>query len=233
MILHDDEEAKKVVLFYIIYSFIYFPILLCLLIWSKGLDIVGKYNFQSILIMIVVAEVTKYFVTNWYYQRHDYSLSRKTDNSILANITRLFSRNKFKEGGKTVFLVMIMTGIYFMMAILYGAEIFTKHEESLMLSSLLSVLTVFPVCLNLGSHAFLPLLLGVKPSNKLEMLLAQNMYLTLGGAWLGAMVIPLDWDRPWQAWPIPCSLGAMAGFITSHVIMIQRLRDVPQRRHKS
>ena len=31
------------------------------------------------------------------------------------------------------------------------------------------------------------------------------------GSWLGAFPIPLDWDRPWQAWPITCCLGAVAG----------------------
>ena len=32
------------------------------------------------------------------------------------------------------------------------------------------------------------------------------------GASCGGMVIPLDWDRPWQKWPIPCVAGAVAGF---------------------
>ena len=31
------------------------------------------------------------------------------------------------------------------------------------------------------------------------------------GAWLGVLPIPLDWDRPWQAWPIPCVVGAIVG----------------------
>ncbi|PLW50160.1 hypothetical protein PCASD_01842 [Puccinia coronata f. sp. avenae] len=31
------------------------------------------------------------------------------------------------------------------------------------------------------------------------------------GAWLGAIPIPLDWDRPWQAWPITCVVGASLG----------------------
>lgn len=31
------------------------------------------------------------------------------------------------------------------------------------------------------------------------------------GAWLGAIPIPLDWDRAWQAWPIPCAVGAICG----------------------
>ncbi|KAI1894415.1 hypothetical protein AGOR_G00115570 [Albula goreensis] len=38
------------------------------------------------------------------------------------------------------------------------------------------------------------------------------------GAWLGAFPIPLDWDRPWQVWPISCSLGATFGFLTGLII---------------
>ena len=31
------------------------------------------------------------------------------------------------------------------------------------------------------------------------------------GTWFGAFPIPLDWDRPWQAWPITCVIGAVIG----------------------
>ncbi|XP_067844893.1 phosphatidylinositol-glycan biosynthesis class F protein isoform X2 [Heptranchias perlo] len=41
---------------------------------------------------------------------------------------------------------------------------------------------------------------------------------SLFGAWLGAIPIPLDWDRPWQVWPISCTLGATLGFTISLVI---------------
>jgi hypothetical protein len=33
------------------------------------------------------------------------------------------------------------------------------------------------------------------------------------GAWLGAFPIPLDWDRPWQAWPVTCVYGSLFGFL--------------------
>ena len=33
----------------------------------------------------------------------------------------------------------------------------------------------------------------------------------LAGAWLGAFVIPLDWHRDWQLWPVPCVYGAIGG----------------------
>jgi len=44
---------------------------------------------------------------------------------------------------------------------------------------------------------------------------ANTLFNKLGamvGAWVGAWTIPLDWDRPWQIWPIPCALGAVGGY---------------------
>uniref|UniRef100_A0A094ZJU8 Glycosylphosphatidylinositol anchor biosynthesis protein 11 n=1 Tax=Schistosoma haematobium TaxID=6185 RepID=A0A094ZJU8_SCHHA len=38
------------------------------------------------------------------------------------------------------------------------------------------------------------------------------------GAWLSAGFLVLDWDRPWQAWPIPCIIGAVLGTFTGWVI---------------
>lgn len=32
------------------------------------------------------------------------------------------------------------------------------------------------------------------------------------GAWLGAWPMPLDWERPWQEWPICVTYGAIAGY---------------------
>lgn len=31
------------------------------------------------------------------------------------------------------------------------------------------------------------------------------------GAYLGAAAIPLDWDRWWQRWPLPCLIGGVGG----------------------
>ena len=42
-------------------------------------------------------------------------------------------------------------------------------------------------------------------------LILRNGLGTVVGAWFGAFPIPLDWDRPWQAWPITCVVGAVAG----------------------
>jgi len=36
---------------------------------------------------------------------------------------------------------------------------------------------------------------------------------TILGAWCGAYPLALDWDRPWQAWPLPPAIGAILGYI--------------------
>ena len=44
------------------------------------------------------------------------------------------------------------------------------------------------------------------------------------GAWLGAAAAAatqaLDWVRAWQAWPLPCVLGAGAGVVAGNVLAL-------------
>ncbi|KAI5968341.1 GPI11 [Candida theae] len=45
-----------------------------------------------------------------------------------------------------------------------------------------------------------------------------QVLLTLGCCWLGVIPIPLDWDRPWQQWPITLLIGAYTGGIVGSVV---------------
>jgi GPI ethanolamine phosphate transferase 2/3 subunit F len=38
------------------------------------------------------------------------------------------------------------------------------------------------------------------------------------GAWLGAVPIPLDWDREWQKWPVTIVTGAYAGYVLGKMV---------------
>lgn len=38
------------------------------------------------------------------------------------------------------------------------------------------------------------------------------------GAWLGAIPIPLDWDREWQKWPVTIVAGMYAGAVMGGVL---------------
>lgn len=229
----DEVEIRELVTFYTIYTCIYFPILLLFLTWSDWIYSAGKYEFHSILTIIAVVEMTKYFISAIRFKINDVNLCRRhEDKSLFIVIRSMFARARIKEGFKTIICVAIMILVYFVISVLYGAEVFNKHEETFMFSSLLSVLTIFPICMNLGSHSLILFLFGSKPHDKLEMLMYQNLYFTILGAWLGAFVIPLDWDRPWQEWPISCSFGAMIGFLFSHVAMTFQIRQGPKKKFK-
>ena len=38
------------------------------------------------------------------------------------------------------------------------------------------------------------------------------------GAWLGAVPIPLDWDREWQKWPVTILCGIYAGYVVGKLV---------------
>ncbi|EPZ31186.1 hypothetical protein O9G_001098 [Rozella allomycis CSF55] len=38
-----------------------------------------------------------------------------------------------------------------------------------------------------------------------------RIYGAILGAWSSAIVVPLDWERDWQVWPIPALIGASMG----------------------
>lgn len=40
---------------------------------------------------------------------------------------------------------------------------------------------------------------------------------TLMGCWLGAIPIPLDWDEPWQKWPLTCVISTVGGAVAGHL----------------
>lgn len=41
---------------------------------------------------------------------------------------------------------------------------------------------------------------------------------TCVGAWLGAVPIPLDWDRDWQAWPVTIVAGMYGGWAVGKLL---------------
>ena len=97
-------------------------------------------------------------------------------------------------------------------AVLMGAPATTHIPHTALLAVHLSILTTVPL---FYAH-------GVSSSAWYEV---SSLYLpfdaagawggsmgALIGAWLGAIPIPLDWDREWQKWPITVLMGAVGGW---------------------
>lgn len=107
----------------------------------------------------------------------------------------------------------------YLILILFGAPIGSYTMKTFMLAMNLSLLAVFPLLCNYrpADHDF-----NQCWSNLLTFQVAKfyknQIYMTaigaLIGCWLGVITIPLDWDRPWQAWPITLLAGGyMGGFV--------------------
>lgn len=47
--------------------------------------------------------------------------------------------------------------------------------------------------------------------DRVEQALVFPAVLAAAGAWVGALPLVLDWDSPWQQYPVPVAVGAVAG----------------------
>ncbi|XP_002757841.2 GPI ethanolamine phosphate transferase, stabilizing subunit isoform X3 [Callithrix jacchus] len=118
--------------------------------------------------------------------------------------------------------------IYFLMScfsfhvifVLYGAPLIELALETFLFAVILSTFTTVPCLCLLGPN--LKAWLRVFSRNGVTSIWENSLQITtissFVGAWLGALPIPLDWERPWQVWPISCTLGATFGYVAGLVI---------------
>ncbi|XP_015267346.1 PREDICTED: phosphatidylinositol-glycan biosynthesis class F protein isoform X2 [Gekko japonicus] len=104
--------------------------------------------------------------------------------------------------------------------VLYGAPLIESVLETFLFAVLLSTFTTLHCLCLLGPN--FQVWLRVFSKNGAMSIWDNNLQITtmcsMVGAWLGAFPIPLDWDRPWQVWPISCSLGATFGYVAGLLI---------------
>ncbi|KAG6414622.1 hypothetical protein SASPL_121995 [Salvia splendens] len=55
--------------------------------------------------------------------------------------------------------------------------------------------------------------LKVKPIQPIDFIICLPAHGAIIGAWFGAWPMPLDWERPWQEWPICVTYGAILGYL--------------------
>ncbi|KAI0833187.1 GPI biosynthesis protein family Pig-F-domain-containing protein [Hypoxylon sp. FL0890] len=100
--------------------------------------------------------------------------------------------------------------------VLFGAPFLTHVPHTFLCSAHLSVLGLFPLFYTRG----------VSNKDWLEILSARapfdeafgGLVGACLGAWLGAVPIPLDWDREWQKWPVTILCGIYAGYLTGKLL---------------
>ncbi|KAK1262681.1 hypothetical protein QJS04_geneDACA018966 [Acorus gramineus] len=100
-------------------------------------------------------------------------------------------------------------------AVVLGAPIRIQYlTRTLYWSLLMSLFTVVPAASVLGSSwmDWQRLFANSKPRGVLEYMICLPAHGAVIGAWFGAWPMPLDWERPWQEWPICVTYGAVVGY---------------------
>lgn len=117
-----------------------------------------------------------------------------------------------------IIIPMILSVPMTMILILFGAPLSSNLFETFLLANHLSLIIINPllVLFKLNITQFMTIF---KQPDFFKILFKHQLissgFMTLIGTWLGVLPIPLDWDRPWQTWPIPLLVGAyMGNFLT-------------------
>lgn len=115
-----------------------------------------------------------------------------------------------------LFLTLFSALALHVVFVLFGAPLLTHLPDTLLCAAHLAVLGLFPLFYAHGvsGDAWIAVL-GVRaPLDEPFGGLAGAAL----GAWLGAVPIPLDWDREWQKWPITILCGVYGGYMLGKLV---------------
>jgi GPI ethanolamine phosphate transferase 2/3 subunit F len=120
------------------------------------------------------------------------------------------------------------TLIIHLIVILFGASL-NDFINTFLFSLFLSLICVMPAFI-LIEHSnpvdfLFRLLIKQEFHNNTELkcfIIAKG---TIIGSWFGALVIPLDWDRWWQAFPISCFFGALIGILLAGLYILFKFKN--------
>ncbi|RPD61579.1 PIG-F-domain-containing protein [Lentinus tigrinus ALCF2SS1-7] len=123
--------------------------------------------------------------------------------------------------------------VFYAMTVLFGAPLLSHPLQTYAMSLLLSVLTVLPPAYTLGIPSlgsdspslvsrltWVRLFAELSPRTPVERALVYPAIGAVTGSWLGAIPIGLDWERPWQAWPLTPTFGAVGGYIAGSLVAL-------------
>ncbi|KAJ4718675.1 phosphatidylinositol-glycan biosynthesis class F protein-like [Melia azedarach] len=105
-------------------------------------------------------------------------------------------------------------------AIALGAPVGSQYfQRTINWSLLMSLFTFVPPASVFGSSSedWRRIFANTKPKGSLDYMICLPAHGAVVGAWFGAWPMPLDWERPWQEWPICVTYGAVAGYLVAMV----------------
>lgn len=133
-------------------------------------------------------------------------------------------------------LIFFVPGVY-VLAVLMGAPLTTHIPQTVLLSAHIAIMASLRTLDRFGNNR-LDWLRIITLSRYLDQTTSNSkkdrnhiarhegviFWGTLAGAYLGAIPIPLDWDRDWQVWPVTVYVGACLGYAVggiAHLLLSQ------------
>eukprot|EP00752_Nemacystus_decipiens_P012558 g11122.t1 len=119
-------------------------------------------------------------------------------------------------------------------AVMLGAPVLRRTPETAVFSLLMASLTSLPVSVSSqrSLEACTGFLLGTRPAVHESRTMVPAAGCALG-AWLGAIPLCLDWEQPWQGWPLPMCAGGLLGFSLGCLLLLGEETVHNVRRHLS
>lgn len=114
-----------------------------------------------------------------------------------------------------------LIALTYVISVLMGAPLFTDVLRTVGFSIYLVIIGFTPIILSSKGNLqeiYDFVMRNDVHSIKQRFFMRNLVWGTIIGAWLGAIPIPLDWDRWWQRWPITCLVSSTIGAVLSIVI---------------
>ncbi|KAK4161936.1 putative glycosylphosphatidylinositol anchor biosynthesis protein 11 [Cladorrhinum sp. PSN259] len=100
--------------------------------------------------------------------------------------------------------------------ILFGAPVLSHGAHTLLCAAQIAVLGLFPLFYVHGVDGSAWAAVGGFKA-PLDQTFGGFVGALVGG-WLGAVPIPLDWDREWQRWPVTILVGVFGGYVLGEAL---------------
>lgn len=143
----------------------------------------------------------------------------------VANNLRLHPVRKISiQLGMLCVELVASTLLVYLVAFTFGASLVDNFLNNLVFALLVVSISFMPAFVLLPHTNPLILVIRLFVDRNCETTTEEMcMRVTYGcalGAWTGCLVLPLDWDRWWQQWPLPCCFGAVMGACLAALIYL-------------
>ncbi|CAM6024009.1 unnamed protein product [Sphagnum balticum] len=143
---------------------------------------------------------------------------------LFVLLSLVLVREILKKCGLSEGLVMSAgTVVAALVALAFGAPTsFESAARTWHWACLMSSLTVLPAAIVLGASwtDWQRVFAFTKPHGGVELAICIPAHGAALGAWVGAWPMPLDWERPWQEWPVCCTYGVGGGYLLGLVVTV-------------